>query len=93
MLFLPYFNVWQEDDDSNQAGWQEIQSVQLDELLSVFRSHESIPGRPSGPQYMLDQIREYMRHRLARMSASFRFGECALTVGLLFNVQHSHDIF
>lgn len=51
--------IWHEDLDSVQANWQEMQSMQLNELLGVFQSHESIPGESWSPRYILDQIRDY----------------------------------
>ncbi|KAF8231453.1 hypothetical protein L208DRAFT_1469729 [Tricholoma matsutake] len=82
-VFTILFNVWRENPLSTQVDWQEIQSVELNELLNVFQSHESIPDGPSGPRYTLDQIGEYMRRRLARISASFTFGEYASVHSLL----------
>ena len=69
------FNVWREDPASIQASWWELQSDTLNELLDSFRSHESIPAERSEARYTLDQIREYMRHHLARLSGNFMFGE------------------
>ncbi|KAF8225702.1 hypothetical protein L208DRAFT_1504476 [Tricholoma matsutake] len=82
-IFTILFNVWRKNPLSTQVDWQEIQSVELNELLNVFQLHESIPDGPSGPQYTLDQIREYMRHCLAQISASFTFSEYASVHSLL----------
>ena len=43
-VLIILFNVWWEDPDAIQVDWQELQSVQLNELLSTFQSHESLPG-------------------------------------------------
>lgn len=49
----------------------------MNESLSAFQSHESIPGEPSAQWYMLEQIREYLRHHLTRISDSFTFSKYA----------------
>ncbi|KAF8224095.1 hypothetical protein L208DRAFT_1313282 [Tricholoma matsutake] len=74
-IFALLFNVWREDPASIHASWQELRSDMLNELLDGFRSHESIPVEHSEARYTLDQIREYMRHHLARLSGNFVFGE------------------
>jgi hypothetical protein len=67
----------------------------LNELLTAFQSHESIPGGHSGPQYTLDQIREYIRCCLARISPNFTFGEYASVHSLLdyFLTSDAHVTF
>jgi PIF1-like helicase len=72
------FNIWLDNPITTTEHWHEIQCDLLDLLTQCFHSHESlVDGSASSCRFSLDQIREFMRRRLARISASFTFGSYA----------------
>ncbi|KAF8809765.1 hypothetical protein BYT27DRAFT_7019149, partial [Phlegmacium glaucopus] len=72
------FNIWLENPVTVTEDWNEIQCNLLDLLTQCFHSHESmVDGSASSRRFSLDQIRDFMRRHLARISANFTFGSYA----------------
>jgi hypothetical protein len=77
------FNIW-FDSGGSESGIVSIEHTQcdmFDDLIQRFRSHEScqvVSGNLGSPTYYsLEQIREYFRRCLARISQEFTFGSYA----------------
>jgi len=72
------FNIWQDNPVTVTEDWHEFQCNLLDLLAQRFHSHESmVINRSASQRFSFDQIREYMRHHLARISTNFSFGSYA----------------
>jgi hypothetical protein len=76
------FNIWRDDAISETNSWAELQCELLDSLTQGFRKHEDIPVTVASnsmrvPTFTLEQIRDFIRRRLARFSAEFTFGRYA----------------
>jgi hypothetical protein len=69
------FNIWREDAISETDSWGELQCELLDSLTQGFHKHEDIQvASGSVRTFTLEQIRDFLRRRLARFSAEFTFG-------------------
>lgn len=71
------FNIWHEDAISETDSWHELHCELLDSLTQCFHKHEDIEVAASVQTFSLEQIRDFIRHRLARFSAEFTFGSYA----------------
>jgi len=72
------FNIWQDNPVTVTEDWHEFQCNLLDLLAQRFHRHESmVINRSASHRFSLDQIRESMRHHLARISTNFSFGSYA----------------
>jgi hypothetical protein len=71
------FNVWREAPDATSVLWHELHNDLLDSLTTDFNSHTSVAGRSSSNLNSLEQIRDSMRRRFARLSGDFPFGQYA----------------
>jgi hypothetical protein len=68
------FNMW-SDPNPATTSLEDTQCVMFDALIKSFHSHESQRQIESGtPVFSLEQIREFLRRRLARLSQEFTFG-------------------
>jgi hypothetical protein len=76
------FNIWQEDPLATTGIWQTMGNIGLNSLLAGFNLHTSMPQSHS-QQFTLDDIRDYMRRRLAHISPNFAFGEYASVHSIL----------
>ncbi|KAF8811300.1 hypothetical protein BYT27DRAFT_7089946 [Phlegmacium glaucopus] len=71
----------------------------FDDLIQRFRSHERYQVVSGSPTYSLEQIRDFFRRRLARISQEFTFGSYASVQSIaehLFRAQEivtTSDIF
>lgn len=76
------FNIWRDDPDATTDDWHEFRCDMLDSLSQAFHRHDSMQVVRSAPssvsrQFTLDQIRDFFRRRLARISPQFTFGRYA----------------
>ena len=71
-VFVVLFNIWRENPRLTSTSWRTLQSELLDLLITSFESHNSIPG--TSQRFSLEEIRDYVRRRLARISTEFIFG-------------------
>ena len=72
------FNIWHEDAISETESWHELQSELLDSLTQGFHKHEDIQvASASVRTFTLEQIRDFIRRHLARVSTEFTFGSYA----------------
>ena len=102
-LITVLFNIWFDSDTANgsDSGIEHTQCVIFDDLIQRFRAHESsqVQSESGLPTYSLEQIREYFRHRLARVSREFTFGAYASVQAIgeyLFRAQEivtTSDVF
>jgi hypothetical protein len=70
-----FFNVWREEPIETTLSWNELDNDLLNNLTAGFDSHvEFCTGSPS---YTLEQIRDHLRRRLARLDDEFAFGRYA----------------
>ena len=91
------FNIWFDfDTQSGTASIEDTQCVMFNNLIQRFRSHESLRCRSQvvagSPTYSLEQIREYFRHSLARVSQEFTFGSYASVQSIAEYLFHSQEI-
>ena len=63
--------------ESEIVSIEHTQCVKFNDLIQRFRSHESCQAVPGSPTYSLEQIQEYFRRQLARVSQEFTFGSYA----------------
>lgn len=69
------FNMWSEDSALMTAALQEVQSDLLDMLIQSFWMHDSFQVESTLSQmFSLEQIREFIRQCLTRISPEFSFG-------------------
>ena len=76
------FNIWRDDAILETDTWAELQCELLDSLTQGFHKHEDIPVTVASNSvpvrtFTLEQIRDFIRRRLARFSAEFTFGRYA----------------
>ena len=74
------FNIWRGDAISETDSWRELQCDLLDSLTQSFRKHKDVQlsfATSSIRSYSLEQIRDFIRRHLARISAEFTFGSYA----------------
>ena len=72
------FNIWREDAISETDAWRELNCELLDSLTQCFHKHEDVQvASASVRTFSLEDIRHFIRHRLARLSAEFTFGRYA----------------
>ena len=67
------FNMW-SDPHPATTSLEDTQCSVFDALVKSFHSHESRQVESGTPVFSLEQIREFLRRRLARMSQEFTFG-------------------
>lgn len=53
---------------------EDMQCIMFDALVKSFHPHKSCQIETGPPVFSLEQIREFLRHCLARMSQEFSFG-------------------
>ena len=69
------FNIWCSDSMSETDLWSELQCDLLNSLTQGFHKHEDIQQASASVQtFSLEQIRDFIRHCLARFSSEFTFG-------------------
>jgi Helitron helicase-like domain at N-terminus/PIF1-like helicase len=73
-VFVILFNIWREDPIPTSTLWHTLQSEFLDLLITSFETHESFPHARTSQRFSLEEIRDFMRRRLARISTEFVFG-------------------
>ena len=72
------FNIWREDAILETDSWGKLQCELLDSLTQGFHKHEDIQVASVSVQtFTLEQIRDFIRRRLARFSTEFTFGSYA----------------
>ena len=72
------FNIWRGDAISETESWGELQSELLDFLTQSFHRHKEIQVvSASVRNFTLEEIRDFFRRRLSRISADFTFGRYA----------------
>jgi hypothetical protein len=74
------FNIWRDDAISETESWHELRCDLLDSLTQCFHKHEDIEVSSvseSVQTFSLEHIRDFIRRRLARLSAEFTFGRYA----------------
>ena len=76
------FNIWRDDPETMTDDWHEFHCDMLDSLSQAFHRHDSMQVVRSAPssvsrQFTLEQIRDFFRRRLARISPEFTFGRYA----------------
>jgi hypothetical protein len=71
------FNVWREAPDAISVLWRELHNDMLDSLTADFSYHAMASIDGSSGTYSLEQIRDRMRRRFARLSGEFPFGQYA----------------
>ena len=69
------FNMW--CDPNPESALEDTQCEMFDSLIQSFRTHERYQVDSGSPSYSLEQIREFFRRRLARISQEFTFGSYA----------------
>jgi hypothetical protein len=79
------FNIWRENPPATTGLWQTMGNVGLNSLLAGFILHTSMPQSHS-QQFTLENIRDYMRRRLARISPTFAFGQYASVHNILLHL-------
>ena len=67
------FNMW-SDPHPATTSLEDTPCSIFDALVKSFHSHESRQVQSGTPVFSLEQIRDFLRHRLARMSQEFTFG-------------------
>jgi len=67
------FNIWHDEPGEVSQAWSELENDLLDSLTTSFGSHVSMRSTP--PSYSLEQIRDYLGRRMARMSDQFTYGQ------------------
>jgi hypothetical protein len=67
------FNIWRAEPAAVSLAWSELENDLLNSLITSFDSHVSLRDVP--PSYSLEQIRDYLRRRMARMSEQFAYGQ------------------
>ena len=62
---------------------EDTQCAMFNALIQSFRTHERHQADPGSPSYTLEQIRDFFRHQLARISQDFTFGSyaCVQSIG------------
>jgi hypothetical protein len=88
--------MW-NDPDPATTSLEDTQCIVFDALIKSFHSHESrqlcqVESGPGSPTFSLEQIREFLRHRLARMSREFTFGSYASVQSLAELLFSTHEI-
>jgi hypothetical protein len=75
-VFVILFNIWRENPIASSTSWRTLESELLDLLITSFETHDSFPASLSGTSqhFSLEEIRDFMRRRLARISTEFIFG-------------------
>ena len=72
------FNIWRENVISETDSWGELQCELLDSLTQSFHKHEDVQVASASVRvFTLEQIRDFIRRRLARVSEEFTFGRYA----------------
>jgi len=72
------FNIWRECPAATTTAWQEVQCDLLDTLVQSFHTHSSIQvASASSRQFSLEQIRDFLRRHMARISDQFAFSRYA----------------
>ena len=79
------FNIWREDPLATTGIWQTMGNIELNSLLACFSLHTSMPQSQS-QQFTLENIRDYMRRRLACISPTFAFGQYASVSNILLHL-------
>ena len=89
------FNIWFDfNTQSGTASIEDTQCVMFNNLIQRFRSHERCCSQvvAGSPTYSLEQICEYFRHSLARVSQEFTFGSYASIQSIAEYLFHSQEI-
>lgn len=73
-VFVVLFNIWREDPIPTSTLWRTLQSELLDSLITSFKMHDSFQVPSTSQRFSLEEIRDYMRRCLARISTDFIFG-------------------
>jgi hypothetical protein len=71
------FNIWRECPAATTTAWKEVQCDRLDTLVQSFHTYSSQVASASSRQFSLEQIRDFLRRRMARISDQFAFGRYA----------------
>ena len=71
-VFVVLYNIWRENPISTSNSWHTLQSELIDLLITSFETHVSFPG--TSQRFSLEEIRDFLRRRLARISTEFTFG-------------------
>jgi len=72
------FNIWRSDAISETDLWSELQCDLLNSLTQGFHKHEDIQQASASVRtFSLEEIRDFIRRRLARFSSEFTFGRYA----------------
>jgi hypothetical protein len=83
------FNVWHENPVAMMTKWSELNNDTLNYLTAAFEKHVDYYDHMGTNSYTLEQIRDCMRHELARLDREFRFGiytsACAVMNQLLMS--------
>jgi len=66
------YNIWRENPILTSNSWRTLQSELIDLIITSFESHNSFPG--TSQRFSLEEIRDFVRRRLARISTDFTFG-------------------
>ena len=73
-VFVILFNIWRENPIACSTSWHTLESELLDLLITSFETHDSFPASGTSQHFSLEEIRDFMRCCLARISTEFIFG-------------------
>ena len=76
-VFVILFNIWRENPIASSTLWRTLESELLDMLITSFETHVSFHASGTSQQsqhFSLEEIKDFMRRRLARISTEFIFG-------------------
>jgi uncharacterized protein DUF6570/helitron helicase-like protein/PIF1-like helicase len=75
------FNIWY--DPNPEMPMEDTQCVMFNALIQSFRTHERHQADSGSPSYTLEEIRDFFRRQLARISQDFTFGSyaCVQSIG------------
>ena len=87
------FNMWSDPGPATtSSSLEDTQCDMFDVLIKSFHTHESRQVESGTPTFSLEQIREFLRRRLARLSQEFTFGSYASVQSLGEFLFHTQEI-
>lgn len=79
-IITTLFNIWYDPNPASESeslttSFEDTQCIMFNALIQSFHTHKSTSGVESGSAtFSLEEIRDYFRRRLARLSQEFTFG-------------------
>ena len=85
------FNMW-SDPNPATTSLEDTHCIMFDALIKSFHSHENRQVESGTPTFSLEQIREFLRRRLARTSQEFSFGSYASVQSIAEYIFSSREV-